>query len=944
MVPNSARMWRRAFLGSALVGASFATDRAFSDVPPQSHIQGSSNAARGTAVDDLLANAEKAIKSGDIKKALVYLRIAVSAAPQNSAARVKLGIALLQFGDAPSAEYELRQARKDGAPEIMVLPPLLQAMLARGENQILLDLFADPAPGSNSPSTADILKGRALALQNLGQSTEAIAAMDRSLSLRRDGSGLLTRARLSFQQGNFSAGSSFVDEAIRMSPDSPNATLYKIEMLVTFNNNYAALDLANQTVAKFPDSLPARLVRIEALMYLNQDAKANAEISDVLVKNPDVALATYFRALLLARAGDPKGAWALAQSLPSQFLDAQPGPATTVSHLAESAGHVEAGAAILARILAKNPDRLAVRLRLAEIRLQQNSVNEALKVLRPVQDSTDPKVAALLTRIYLQMRRPEDALEMLRKLDTGGRESETAKRIIALVQLQMGNTDQAIKYLAQAVGKAPTDESIVAPLIKALVQRHRFPEALAIADGLGSDPKQRVEALIYRGNILMLQDDVIGARAALGKAIKIDPGNKAALYSRATLFESMQKYVEANRDLRTILSLDHKNMAALVKLADIAVRQGDDQSVRDLLGQAIALSPKDATPRVTLTRYLFSRQDLKGALTAANDCVRVQSNNADCVTLLGQVQSALGQKKEAVTSYRRLVSLAPTLASAYVQLGNALLLAGDRAGAASSLEVAVKLTPANPDVKRAQIKLQFDQGNADAAVALAHSFQVSNPGTDADQLLADTLQQAKHLDQAVAVLNKSLVDRPNPTTFMRLFRLTILLNDQKRAGDLISNWLVRYPDDGGARLEYATVLIQQGEEAKAISQYEMVLRWNPNNVAALNNLGWLLQSSDPKRALSLLTRAWKLAPDSAHVADTLGWLKIRQRDAVGGLSLLNRAHALQPQDGEMTYHLVVALDANSKRDSARTLLKSLLASGVKFDDRAAAVRLSSAWN
>jgi len=47
--------------------------------------------------------------------------------------------------------------------------------------------------------------------------------------------------------------------------------------------------------------------------------------------------------------------------------------------------------------------------------------------------------------------------------------------------------------------------------------------------------------------------------------------------------------------------------------------------------------------------------------------------------------------------------------------------------------------------------------------------------------------------------------------------------------------------------------------------------------AALNNLGWLLQRSDPKRALSLLMLAWKLAPDSANVADTLGWLRCSKR-------------------------------------------------------------------
>jgi Tfp pilus assembly protein PilF len=159
----------------------------------------------------------------------------------------------------------------------------------------------------------------------------------------------------------------------------------------------------------------------------------------------------------------------------------------------------------------------------------------------------------------------------------------------------------------------------------------------------------------------------------------------------------------------------------------------------------------------------------------------------------------------------------------------------------------------------------------------------------------------------------------------------------------MSGWLAKNPGDGSVRMEYAAFQLQQGDTPKAISQYQMVLKQNPGNIDALNNLGWLIQRSDPKQAEALLTRAWKLSPNSANVADTLGWFKIQQRDAATGLALLNRAHALRPGDGQITYHLVVALDANSKRDDARRLLKSLLDSGAKFKDQAAAVQLATSW-
>jgi len=159
----------------------------------------------------------------------------------------------------------------------------------------------------------------------------------------------------------------------------------------------------------------------------------------------------------------------------------------------------------------------------------------------------------------------------------------------------------------------------------------------------------------------------------------------------------------------------------------------------------------------------------------------------------------------------------------------------------------------------------------------------------------------------------------------------------------MSNWLTSHPADGSVRLEYATLLMQQENNSQAIAQYQTILKQEPTNAVALNNLGWMLQDSDPKRALSLLVQAQKLAPNSPDIADSLGWVKLQQKDVPGALDLLNKAHTLNPKDGEITYHLARALDASGKRDAARGLLNALLASNVQFKDRPAAVQLAAGW-
>ncbi|HET7085353.1 MAG TPA: XrtA/PEP-CTERM system TPR-repeat protein PrsT [Rhizomicrobium sp.] len=936
MVRHLRRLLTAAMTSAAVAGIG----PACADIP--SFSAQSLNPGGKAAAEKLMADAQKALKAGNYRLALIDLKNAVAADPHNGMAHAQLGIALLQTNDPPTAERELREARRDGAPDAVVLPSLFETMLVRNEGSQLLDQFPDPGPGAKAPIAADILKARALALQAAKKLPDALDAMDRSLAIRRDSQGLLTRARLSIMQGAQSDAFKFADEAIAKST-SPEAMLFKTGLLLSANQNAAALALTDQILTKYPGNLQGRFARVEALLALKQDAKAKHEVDDIVLKYPSAYLGTYYRAVLLARAGNAAAAWNFAQSLPADFRDSQPRVAVMVAQMAVDSGNEETGVSILERLLVHSPSMPVVRVRLAALRLKQNNPSQALGVLEPIKDSSDLRVLELLSDSYTQLHRYDDALAVLRRMDAMGKGRTDFKRGIAMIEIQMGRNEDGIRDLSQLAAREPANPSLVAPLIDALAKARRFPEALAVADRMAADPKQRATALIYRGNLLVNQGDNAGAQAAFDKAVKSDPRSTEALYARASFLSNAQRFAEANRDLRAVLVLDGSNMTAMLKLAEIAARQGQDQDVRSVLAQAIAKVPDSAAPRTVLARYLIAKNDFKGGLAAGNDLLKLQPKNAEAFTLIGQAQFALGQKKEAIATYRRLITLMPTAAGPQVLLGNALAATGDRAGAARALETAAKLSPESPEVKGAQINQLLTQNRNDEALAAARAFQASYPGAIADSLLADTLDRAKLTQQAVAVLDKSYSDHPNGAVLLRLVRFAIRANDRPHAAELMSGWLARNPGDMAMRLEYGTLLMQMNNNAAATAQYQQVLKQDPNDIVALNNLGWMLQGSDPKRALALLTQAMKLSPNSADVADTLGWMKVQQKDLAGGLALLNRAHAIQPRDGGITYHLVLALDANSKRDQARGLLKQLLDSKVDFKDRPDAVKLASAW-
>ena len=910
----------------------------FAAIPP------AGGPAPTAAVSQLLADAQKAIKAGNIPLAIIQLKNASSAAPRNGAVRAQLAMALLQSGDYYAAERELRQARKDGAPDTTVLPPLFQAMLFRHEEKQLLEEFPASAADMNSATAPDIYKAQALALQNLGQPAAAIVAMDKSLKLRTDQSGLLTRARLSQQQRDFTAALNFTDKAIALAPGEINPILFKFGILTDTNKLDEALKLSEDMVARFPANISAKFSHVEALMRVNQNAKARTEVDAILAKSPTLAIGIYYRAMLLAKDGKAKEAWRNAQTLPTQFIQSQPTLALAVSQMAENAGARDTAAAILSAAIANFPADRNLRLRLAGARLRENDTTGALNALEPIKDSLDPATTQLLSRIYVQVGKPDDALAVLQKLDEAGKGSDQVTLSIVGLQAQKGQSDAALKDLAQAVTEKPTDLVLVGQLVAAYARLGRYSDALAAADKLGTDPKQRVPSLALRAQTQLAQRDFDAALGTYNKALQADPGNVVSLYGRAVVLEQMKRYADANKDLNTILATNSKNVAVYLKLAEIAALQGHDQDVRRALDKATQQAPNNLSARIALVRYLLVRKDYKGALAAANELGKAQPKNPQVLALLGQAQGAAGMKREAVETFRKVVAATPKAPAAEILLGNALQLAGDRAGATAALKAAVALDNNSPDVRTALINLQFSQGDPAGAVATAEAYRRANPTSVADIMLGDTLLKANRGDQAAQVFKQSYASRPNSTALMRVVRMTVLGGDVKTALDLMGKWLVKNPADTAVRVEYATLLMREKDNAKAAAEYQTVLQREPNNVLVLNNLGWLKQTDDPQKAIALVSQAARLAPDSAEVLDTLGWLKVQHKQAADGVAPLTRAHKLQPQDGSITYHLVLALDGAGKRDSARGLLKGLLASNIKFDERVAAVQLDAKWH
>src|SRR5262252_8966879 len=131
----------------------------------------------------LIASARSYIAKGDASAAIIELKNALQAAPDNAEARFLLAKSLADTGDASGAETEARKALQLGYPADEVYPVLARALLLQGEYRKVVTELGDRLP-TNPQARAEVLTAIGLARLAQGESGEARAAIDAALAAK----------------------------------------------------------------------------------------------------------------------------------------------------------------------------------------------------------------------------------------------------------------------------------------------------------------------------------------------------------------------------------------------------------------------------------------------------------------------------------------------------------------------------------------------------------------------------------------------------------------------------------------------------------------------------------------------------------------------------------------------------------------------------------------
>lgn len=138
--------------------------------------------------------------------------------------------------------------------------------------------------------------------------------------------------------------------------------------------------------------------------------------------------------------------------------------------------------------------------------------------------------------------------------------------------------------------------------------------------------------------------------------------------------------------------------------------------------------------------------------------------------------------------------------------------------------------------------------------------------------------------------------------------------------DAFARGLAAFPDDGALLYSRALAWERRDDIARAEADLRKVLVAEPENIAALNALGYTLadRTTRYREALELIDRARVAEPGNAAIIDSYGWVLYRLGRRDEALVELRKAYALQ-KDPEIAAHIAEVLWFAGKRDEARRL-------------------------
>ncbi len=655
------------------------------------------------------------------------------------------------------------------------------------------------------------------------------------------------------------------EESARKSPDQPNAVLQ-------LGQAYLAAGRARMAKAPDPAHLPAEMF-----------SKAKATFRQGITKWPDeIAFYAYY-AETGARSGDVGDSEAVLKQLAERPAWKDKSEPQSLMGEFYAVAHRPADAeAVFRGLAAKDPTNVDVQVRLANLLLSENKVDDALTVLQA--NIQDPKVSRRRVEILVATDRADEADKAITDALAKSPSNLDLLRLGAGLDMNHGKFDRADQRLARALEidpKDPTTHYYVGTLrMRQAKTSADYDAAIAELTAGKDSPTMGTEDRFALADCMRQKGNPEGAMHELEGALSSQPGNARIRLALLDAYLGAQppRWVDADRVIK-----DAKALPGYVPTADLLEREWQMWTSRGEPSKALAA--------------------IQEAHTANPGDVNISRRYV--ATLLSQQQYQLVNQE-----VERLLAKDPNLWWAYEKRAQAKRYQGNKEDSIKDFDAAITAAANVHDEAATDeiVRTMADTISPDEAIL---RFRARAEKDDHWKLMIARLQSTKGDNDAAIKTTEQVLAREDE--------------------------LLPADRDGAWRLGAMLYLITNQPE-KATKYYEKLLKGSPDDMVSLNNMACLLaetvQPPRPQEGVQYAEHAYRLTlangRKDATVMDTYGWLLVLSGRVDEGIDILRAANDMS-QMPDIHYHLGEAYirkqfgdQAQQELDTAMNMVKRKL--------------------
>lgn len=881
--------------------------------------------------EKFLAEAKQYQQKGDNKAAVIQLKNALQKDPENKDARYMLGAIYNETGDPLSAEKELRKAVSLGLSAATALPDLAKALLTQGQFQKVLDEIAQD---SRSKTDAGLASLRGNAFLGLGKKIEAKESFELALKSNPDfPDALIGMAKLSAEERDMDAANRFAQLAVSKNSKNPQALMFNADLLRVQGKPDEALAVYDQVIKIQPDNSAAFLVKanLEIGMKKYAEAKQDIDRAKKIASNP--VLAFYTQGLLDFTQNKHAAAWESLQQVQRLAPDYMPGVllSGTVQYALDAPKQAEK---YLRKYLASNPSNVYAQKLLIGTMLKSGDANAAVALLEPLLKSgiQDSQLYALAGESYMQSKNFTKATEYFEKASALAPKSAEYHTALGMSKLGQGENELAIAELEKATDLDVKSAKAGILLVMTHLRMNEYDKALTVANAIEKEQPENPLIQNLKGGIYLNKKDTPNARVSFEKAVSLQPTYFPAVANLARMDMQEKKPEAAKKRFEAVLEKDKKNIQAMTALASLAVSQRNNDEAKIWLERANNENPDSLVVTQLLAMHYMRMGDKQKTLTLVKKAQASHPTIPEFMELLAQAQLNLGDKTGALDSYEKFASLRPESPSAQFKVAVTFMAMDNDIAALESLKKTLRLDTKYLDAKLALAALLAKKGNFDEALVISRQIEKENEKSPVGFVQeGDILLLQKKTALASQAYEKAFKLAPGGQLMSKIHNAFVSDGKAKEVDSRMTHWIKEHPEDINTRMYFAMYnLGSQKNKQAGIEQLQVILKNDPMNVMALNNLAWAYGEEKDPRALEYAEKAYKLVGENPAIMDTLGWILVERGNIVRGLPLIQKASSLMPDALDVRYHLALALMKSGDKIKARKELEQLLASGKGY--------------